>query len=138
MFIVKYYDYFYYANMITEKRKFGDVGELIAEKFLINKGYIIIDKDFYTKFGEIDIICFKLKNNVKELFFVEVKTRSKFENNNYPEDAVDYFKKIKMDRAAQIYLNKNKILKVFYSFSCIAIIIDKINKKANIKFFEKI
>ena len=124
--------------MITEKRKFGDVGELIAEKFLINKGYIIIDKNFYTKFGEIDIICFKLKNNVKELFFVEVKTRSKFENNNYPEDAVDYFKKIKMDRAAQIYLNKNKILKVFYSFSCIAIIIDKINKKANIKFFEKI
>lgn len=138
MFVVKYYDYFYYANMITEKRKFGDVGELIAEKFLINKGYIIIDKNFYTKFGEIDIICFKLKNNVKELFFVEVKTRSKFENNNYPEDAVDYFKKIKMDRAAQIYLNKNKILKVFYSFSCIAIIIDKINKKANIKFFEKI
>lgn len=138
MFVVKYYDYFYYVNMITEKRKFGDVGELIAEKFLINKGYIIIDKNFYTKFGEIDIICFKLKNNVKELFFVEVKTRSKFENNNYPEDAVDYFKKIKMDRAAQIYLNKNKILKVFYSFSCIAIIIDKIHKKANIKFFEKI
>lgn len=120
--------------MKTEKRKFGDFGEFLASKFLINRGYKIVETNFNTKFGEIDIIAYK--NN--EMFFVEVKTRNINEYQNYPENAVSYDKKIKLDRTAQIFLNKRKYGYVFYSFSCIAIIIDKYNNKAKIKFFEKI
>lgn len=126
--------------MKTEKRQFGDIGEKIAIKFLIKKGYKIVDLNFNCKYGEIDIICskfFSIKNR-EELFFVEVKTRSFKNYNNYPENAVDYFKKIKLNRTAQIYLNKKRIKYIFYSFSCLAIIIDKENNKANIKFFERI
>ena len=45
------------------KRKFGIIGEKLAQGFLINGGYEIIDTNFYTKRGEIDIIAKKDKNN---------------------------------------------------------------------------
>lgn len=126
--------------MKTEKRQFGDFGEKIACSFLIKNGYKIIETNFDCKYGEIDVICSKffVDKNREELFFVEVKTRSINDYINYPENAVDYFKKIKLDRTAQIYLNKKRIKYIFYSFSCLAIIIDKKNNKARIKFFERI
>lgn len=41
------------------KRKFGMIGEKIAQGYLKDNGYEIIDTNFYTKVGEIDIICKK-------------------------------------------------------------------------------
>ena len=75
--------------MKTIKRQFGDFGEKIACDFLIKKGYKIIETNFSTKYGEVDMIVSK----DGELFFVEVKTRSIKDYINYPENAVDYFKK---------------------------------------------
>ena len=49
----------------------GEKGERMAEKHLISRGYKIIEKNFTTPFGEIDIIA---KKN-KLLTFFEVKTR---------------------------------------------------------------
>ena len=43
------------------KRKVGMIGEKIAQGYLKDNGYEIIDTNFYTKVGEIDIIC--KKNN---------------------------------------------------------------------------
>jgi len=120
--------------MKTEKRIFGDFGEKIACKFLISRGYKIVETNFSTKYGELDIIASK----DDELFFVEVKTRTVKDYINYPENAVDYFKKIKLERTAEIYLNKKRIKRVFYSFSCLAIIVDNFTNKAKIKFFERI
>ena len=55
--------------MPSQKRKFGDVGELIAEKYLKERGYEIMDRNFRKTYGEIDLIA--KKNGV--LVFVEVK-----------------------------------------------------------------
>ena len=62
-------------------KKFGIIGEKIAQKFLINKGYEILETNYYTKIGEIDIIAQKSK----KIVFIEVKTRSnlKFRNTSY-------------------------------------------------------
>ena len=43
------------------RRKFGMIGEKIAQGYLKDDDYEIIDTNFYTKVGEIDIIC--KKNN---------------------------------------------------------------------------
>ena len=43
--------------------KTGKIGEDIACKYLIGKGYTIIERNFRRKWGEIDIICSKNKNN---------------------------------------------------------------------------
>ena len=41
---------------MMNKRRFGIIGEKIAQGYLINKGYKILDTNFYTKKGEIDIM----------------------------------------------------------------------------------
>ncbi len=42
-------------------RRFGIIGEKIAQGYLLKKGYKILETNFYTKKGEIDIIV--QKNN---------------------------------------------------------------------------
>ena len=49
----------------------GAAGEEIARRFLRAKGYLILDANWTTAFGEIDIVA--KRNDV--LVFVEVKTR---------------------------------------------------------------
>lgn len=63
-------------TMITEKRQFGNLGEKIAEGYLIKRGYLILERNFRTKLGELDIIALKLGNR-------EILDRiRKFLNNN--------------------------------------------------------
>ncbi len=126
--------------MKTKKRIFGDFGEKIAAEFLSKNGYTIIDKNFSCKYGELDIICskFSKKFNREEMFFVEVKTRTNKQNPIYPENAVNFYKKERLQKTAEIYLNRNNLRRVFYSFSCVAIIVDNDKNLAKIKFFERI
>ena len=56
-------------------RKKGDLAEDIACEFLIKNGFRIVERNFYSKFGEIDIIA--IKNGI--LHFVEVKSGKNFE-----------------------------------------------------------
>lgn len=52
-------------------RRTGTRGEKIAQSFLKRRGYVIIDTNWSTRFGEIDIVA-RLGD---QLVFVEVKTR---------------------------------------------------------------
>lgn len=54
------------------RHELGKFGEDEATKYLKNKGYNIIERNFECKQGEIDIIAL----DREELVFVEVKTRS--------------------------------------------------------------
>ncbi|KKQ24676.1 MAG: hypothetical protein US62_C0010G0004 [Candidatus Woesebacteria bacterium GW2011_GWA1_37_8] len=96
--------------MVTSKAS-GDLGELIAAKFISSLGYKIIDKNFRGKFGEIDIIA-KYGNS---LVFIEVKKRisSKF---GTPEEAITKTKLKRIIKTIDYYLyshglneGKNKI-----------------------------
>lgn len=49
----------------------GKLGEEIAKEFLEKKGYKIIEQNYKTKYGEIDLVCQK----GKELIAVEVRTK---------------------------------------------------------------
>lgn len=53
----------------------GNIGEEKASIFLENNGFEIIDRNFYSKYGEIDIIA--SKDNV--IHFIEVKCGDSFE-----------------------------------------------------------
>jgi len=64
-------------------RNLGLVGESLAVKFLHQKGYKIIEKNFRSKFGEIDIVA----QDGDTLVFIEVKTRWTREYGP-PEEAV--------------------------------------------------
>ncbi len=49
--------------MITQRRKTGNLGEEIATRYLIKKGYLILGRNFNTKLGEIDVIALKFPNS---------------------------------------------------------------------------
>ena len=103
---------------MLNKRKFGIIGEKIAQGYLINEGYNIIATNFYTRRGEIDIIAQK----DKYIVFIEVKTRS---NLNYgtPATAVNYIKKKHIKCAAKIFLTLNNIKNCCIRFDVVEVFI---------------
>lgn len=73
---------------MTKKRKnLGKLGENLAKKLLLNKGYKFIEQNFRSRFGEIDLIF----QDEDTLVFVEVKTRYSDEY-GIPEEAVTKYK----------------------------------------------
>jgi len=87
-----------------ERHIIGKNGEDIAEKYLLENDYTIIERNFSCRQGEIDIIA-KDKN---EFVFIEVKTRT---NKNYgePADAVTYYKRRHIIKAVEYYLFLKKL-----------------------------
>ena len=69
--------------MKTKKRKIGDLGEGIACNYFKNKGFKIVEQNYWKPWGEIDIIAEKQGIT----YFVEVKsvTRGTFENVSVPQ-----------------------------------------------------
>lgn len=59
--------------MVTKNRKLGNMGEAIAMKYLLRKGYEFVDKNIHAQGGEIDLL---MKDPSRDFYFlVEVKTR---------------------------------------------------------------
>jgi len=81
--------------------KLGQRGEGIALSFLITKGYSIIERNYKTPMGEIDIIA---RDN-ETLVFVEVKTRESIEF-GLPFESVDRRKRRKIAGVALSYLKR--------------------------------
>lgn len=100
-------------------RKEGLLGEDSAIKYLQNKGYKILERNYSTKMGEIDIIA--EKDGV--IVFVEVKNR---ENNRYgePIEAVSKEKQRKIIASANYYIVKKKLFDHALRFDVISILRD--------------
>ncbi|MBN2017869.1 MAG: YraN family protein [Candidatus Cloacimonetes bacterium] len=79
-------------------------GEDQAAKHLTSKGYAIIERNYHSPYGEIDIIC--SKND--ELVLVEVKAR-RSHTFGEPLDAVTESKRQKIIKTAYHYLAKKEI-----------------------------
>ncbi len=77
----------------------GLAGEVLAARFLRDKGYTVLSSNYRSRFGEIDIIAV----DRKQLVFVEVKTRA---DDSYiePKEAVTLAKQRKLLRTAAHYL----------------------------------
>ena len=88
--------------MAFEIHKIGKFGEDFAVKCLKRKGYKILERNFHSRFGEIDVIA----SNKKVIAFVEVKTRNEVSLYT-PREAVDKFKMQKCIKTAQYYLVQN-------------------------------
>ena len=122
----------------------GTTGESVAGKWLENKGYFIIDRNYKRKWGELDIIA--QKNEI--LHFVEVKTVSRrsfgghFEQeiNNYrPEDNMHPWKLKRLRRALQTYLlEKYKVKEPPWQFDLVCVFLDQEKRVAKVRFMENI
>lgn len=80
------------------KRKEGTIWENAAAEYLELHGYRIIEKNFYSRYGEIDLIA----DDHGTLVFVEVKYRAETKIQS-PEEAVDRKKQKRISRTADYY-----------------------------------
>lgn len=79
--------------------EFGKFGEQMATRYLEDKGYTILDRNYRRGHLEIDLIA----QDKGELVIVEVKTRA--DNTHFqPEDAVDHRKRQALIRLANEYV----------------------------------
>ncbi|NQX80660.1 MAG: YraN family protein [Flavobacteriaceae bacterium] len=105
--------------MTNKSHELGKEGEKMAVEYLLEKGYIILEKNWRYLKAEVDIIA-----QINEvLVIVEVKTRSS-DYWNTPEKAVGY-KKINMLMTAIDYYVQKKDMDVEVRFDIIAIIKNK-------------
>lgn len=101
-------------------RRFGIIGEKIAQGFLLNKGYDILETNFYTKRGEIDIIAKKDKCIV----FIEVKTRTSLKYGT-PAMAVNSIKKKHIKSVAKTFLHLHRLSNSEIRFDVIEVFINE-------------
>lgn len=82
----------------------GSWGEEIAESYLKKKGYTILNRNFRSKIGELDIVA--RDGNV--IVFIEVKTRNKL-SYGLPCESINEIKKRHIKRMADFYTMINNI-----------------------------
>lgn len=119
--------------MSLYQKNLGKTGEYLALNYLQQENYKIIEKNFRSKFGEIDIIA--EKNN--HLSFVEVKTRVGLIK-GYPYEAIDKRKVFHMKRAAQYFLLKNNYKNYKLSLDLISIVLNQDLSVDQFKYYKNI
>ena len=87
--------------MLNQRQKFGEKGESMAARYLKTTGYKIIEKNYRTQLGEIDIIA----QDGKTIVFVEVKSRRSVQFGS-PKWAITPQKQRKISMVALQYLKK--------------------------------
>lgn len=105
-------------------RELGRIGEKEAASYLGRKGYRVLERNYHTRFGEIDLICAHSTSGGQErLVFVEVKLKQG-EDFGTPEEMIDKRKLSQAERMAYFYLMANpQISEKYPSFSIDAICI---------------
>ena len=130
------------AQNLTEKRKLGNLGEDIACKFLMKRGFWISGRNYLKKWGEIDIVAQK----GGKTYFVEVKTVSR-ENllavrratDEYrAEDNIHPWKLKRLARTIQSYLLEKKMDDVEWQLDALIVELDIEHKQARVRRIEDI
>lgn len=96
---------------------YGRQGEAQAKAYLEKKGYTILDMNFSTKIGELDLIA----RHGDLLVIVEVKRRRKTVH-GYPREAVTPHKQRQIIRLTQWYIQKNQLHHMQVRFDVIEIL----------------
>ena len=108
-------------NTNRYKKDFGDIGENIAIRHYLGKGYKLLNRNVFFRGAELDIIFEKDAT----IYFIEVKTVNK--DNNKGIKAEDNWTKMKqrnMRKGIEFYLYKYKLAdyKIQIDLACVYII----------------
>jgi len=123
----------------SENKKWGGTGELIACRFLEQKGFRIIETGYRKPWGEVDIIA--KKEGV--IHFVEVKSVTREPDSAFsremmdPEEKVDPRKVEKIRKAGEFYL-REKYPNSEAQVDVIAVFLNTEQKRAQCRFTENV
>ncbi len=83
-------------------KKLGEKGERRAVRYLKRKGYKILERNYRSPFGEVDVIA----KRGEYIAFCEVKTRLS-DDFGSPREAVDEARRRRYRLAAELYARKD-------------------------------
>lgn len=126
----------------TEKRRLGDIGEDLCCKFLVKRGFTVLERNYLKPWGEIDVIAEKGSN----IRFVEVKTVSRETRDGSvsremmrPEENMHEGKVKRLHRTIQIYLLERKVPEhIEWQLDLVCVYIDLERKKGRVEMLENI
>jgi len=119
----------------SETQKIGETGENIAVKFLVKHGFLILDRNYTKKWGEIDIVAQKNK----KIYFIEVKSIvGEIDAGYRPEDNMHPNKLQRLARVIQTYLLSKKLDEVEWQIDLLIVYLNLKNKNARIKVVKDI
>jgi putative endonuclease len=98
------------------RHRFGQDSELLAERYLREKGYRILERNLRTSLGELDIVA----EDGEVVVFVEVKGRTT-EAFGGARLAVDQHKQHKLARVASQYLAQRHLSDKFCRFDVVLV-----------------
>lgn len=116
--------------MTKERQILGESGEEAAFEFLKNEGYRILERNYTTPLGEIDIIA----QDRDCLVFVEVKSLS---DTSYilPQEMLNKRKQEQIIRVALSYLKAKGLSDADCRFDCVAVVFS-LGKKPEIELIK--
>ena len=129
-------------NNTKNTRNIGNIGEDIACRFLTKHGYRVLDRNYWAKWGEIDIVAKKSG----KIYFVEVKSVSRknpnsviHETSSYrPEENIHRNKLKRLHRTLQTYLIAKDKEDVDWQIDALIVYMDCRNREASIEQIENI
>ena len=118
--------------MTSGNKRIGRQGEDLAVDFLKKNGYQILEKNFRTKLGEIDIIA----QDRDTISFVEVKSRTDATLGS-PLEAITPFKIKKLSQVALLFLKQRNLFDSKARFDVVTIEKDAQGNQ-NIGFYQDV
>lgn len=111
---------------VVNNRRLGNNYERLAGKYLEAQGYQILEYNFYSRTGEIDIVAL----HEGYLVFVEVKYR-KDNQKGYPLEAISFQKQRTISRCALYYMKKKGLSEMPVRFDVVGILGEEIQLVQN-------
>ena len=136
-------------HFTSKTQKTGEVGEKLAKKFLIKRGFKVLETNYTKKFGEIDIVA----KEDRVYHFIEVKSVScdlSAQAGNLklvtqetlsvrPEENMHPKKIEKFVRTVQYYLVEKGVSdETPYQIDLALVYIDKVKKQGRVSLMENI
>ncbi len=104
----------------------GTIGEIKAASYLKKNGFELLKQNYYTPFGEIDIIAKKYQ----QIHIIEVKLLT--QELIHLGYKLNYRKKQRMIRCGLLFIDQSKLDQFYYQFDLITIISNQIKHYENV------
>ncbi len=110
--------------MSAAKQELGRRGERIAEEWLVQKGWRVVERRFRSGHRDIDLVVERKSAEGRVIAFVEVKTRVSSAYGG-PLGAVHWRKQREMARAARDWMSRRGRLCDSFRFDVVGVIYDR-------------
>jgi putative endonuclease len=115
----------------ASRQNLGKIGEHLAANALEKRGYQLVERNFRSRYGEIDLVA----REGQDLVFVEVKTR-RGTICGLPEEAITRRKARKLQEVACSYLDLHQLADCSWRIDVVAVQFSPVGRLEEIRVYQ--